>query len=143
MAKVVGLSEKDKKEICKAYYVDLRTLRDIAKEYDVSHVTIHAIVSNPKMQREYKRRAESSKIRNELRLAQASEDALDKQIELLQKPLDDAYLYINQNAARDIMDRVGLRAKDESKQDVTITFGVAGIPEVNMPETGGDQDAEL
>ena len=48
---------------------------------------------------------------------------------------------VTQRAAKDILDRAGVRMKKEEKGEITIRF-LSGMPELGMPKTqeGGDDD---
>lgn len=69
-----------------------------------------------------------------------AERAARKQAEIMDRELPDHLLYLVQNAARDILDRAGIREQSEGKQDIHITFG-DGMPETGMPESAeGEPD---
>ena len=58
--------------------------------------------------------------------------ALDRNEEILNTNYDPAFQYLWQNAIRDTLDRAGVKATKDEKQDISISFA-SGF-ELGMPE---------
>ena len=69
----------------------------------------------------------------QLRILEQAEKALDRNEDILNTEYDPAYQYLWQNVSRDVLDRAGIKAPKEDKQDISISFAGGGF-EVNMPE---------
>ena len=71
-------------------------------------------------------------------------EAADTQIELMHGDYEDQYKYLKQNAARDLLDRGGVRVEKEEKPDVNITldFGEGGSFDLGVPDHSMDNEGE-
>ena len=55
-----------------------------------------------------------------MRIDAQAERAARKQIELMDRELPDSMIYINQNAATEILDRAGVKRKDEESGEINV-----------------------
>ena len=80
----------------------------------------------------YKKRSEAAKLRAQICVNKSAEEAARRQAALL---LDgEVNETISQRAAKDILDRAGVRVPKESRSDVVIRFA-QGAPPLGMPES--------
>ena len=89
----------------------------------------------------------SSRVRAQMRINKHLEEAVDTQIDLMRGDYEDQYKYIKQNAARDILDRGGVRMDKEENHEtrVVIDFGstgglTLGVPDHSMDNTVSSEE---
>ena len=58
------------------------------------------------------------------------------------KEREEKYEYITQMDRRDVLDRAGVRAKDENSNEISITFATGGGVNVGMPPSTQDEAQE-
>lgn len=74
-----------------------------------------------------------------IRLKNASTDAAEKLVELLNKKRSEKQVYADIQIIQQVLDRAGVRSEKEEKQELAISF-VGGCVSPKMPEgVGGDQ----
>ena len=138
------LSPEEKDELCRLYYEEDWRQVDLAKKFNITQGIVSKIVNEPKIMSQMLSRTLSSRVRAQMRINKHLEEAVDKQIELMRGEYDPQYKYLNQNAARDILDRGGVRMDKEEKPEVRITmdFGDAGSFNLGVPNHSGDNSSK-
>jgi plasmid maintenance system antidote protein VapI len=132
-------------EIADAYYLENKTQKEIAKQYHVNQSTISRIINDVEVMQSVLKATTASKIRALVRVHQHLDEAVDTQIELMRGQYEDQYKYLKQNAARDILDRGGVRAEKEESAEtrVIVDFGSAGGLTLGVPDhTKDNEEAE-
>lgn len=136
-------------EIADAYYLENKTQKEIAKQYHVNQSTISRIINDVEVMQSVLKATTASKIRALVRVHQHLDEAVDTQIELMRGQYEDQYKYLKQNAARDILDRGGVRAEKEESAEtrVIVDFGSAGgltlgVPDHSMDNAVSNKDNE-
>ena len=80
----------------------------------------------------YRRRSEAAKIRAQICVNENAEAAARQQARLLrQSGVSES---VTQRAAKDILDRAGVRVAKEDSREIRITF-THGMPRLGMPKT--------
>ena len=67
---------------------------------------------------------------------ESAEEAARKQAQLLRD--GETAQAVTQRAAKDILDRAGVRVPKEDRKEITITF-TEGMPDIGMPKRGEDE----
>ena len=132
-------------EIADAYYLENKTQKEIARQYHVNQSTISRIINDVEVMQSVLKATTASKIRALVRVHQHLDEAVDTQIELMRGQYEDQYKYLKQNAARDILDRGGVRAEKEESAEtrVIVDFGSAGGLTLGVPDhTKDNEEAE-
>lgn len=132
-------------EIADAYYLENKTQKEIAKQYHVNQSTISRIINDVEVMQSVLKATTASKIRALVRVHQHLDEAVDTQIELMRGQYEDQYKYLKQNAARDILDRGGVRAEKEESAEtrVIVDFGSTGGLTLGVPDhTKDNEEAE-
>lgn len=99
----------------------------LAAEFSVSEHTIWRVYGSEEVLNRAKMKAERSRLENLLRVQQLASKAIDVQEDLMTREVNENLLYINQNAARDLLDRAGVRAKDQTEVEQKIVFETGNI----------------
>ena len=93
------------------------------------------LLSDAKMLEPYRRRSEAAKLRAQICVNESAEEAARKQAELMRA--GEASESVTQRAAKDILDRAGVRVAKEDSREIRITF-THGMPRLGMPGRGGE-----
>ena len=131
-------------------YVQLETASErwgfetrMAEEYGVHRCTIHRITHDPKRVKKYLDGLNHVRDIAMARLMEAQTDAVQTQVSLMNDlTLPQNLWYLRQNAAVDIMNRVGLKDKSSEDPEIRITFGTesgTGLP-AGMPPSDDDDE---
>ena len=83
----------------------------------------------------YKRRSEAAKLRAQIRVNESAEEAVLRQAELMKR--EAASESVCQRAAKDILDRAGVRVAKEGSGEIVIRF-LSGAPQLGMPRRRED-----
>ena len=134
------LTEEQEQEMMVLYYDEGVKQVEIAKMYGVSQTVVSRTLNKPEALAWMLKQTSSKRLRAQILINTQLEAAVGKQVELMNRELPEGLLYLQQNAARDLLDRGGVRVKDEEKQEITVNF--AGSPgfDVGMPDHSGDDD---
>ena len=92
------------------------------------------VLSDRELLEPYRRRSEAAKLRAQICVNESAEEAARRQAQMLR----DEETRVRQQAAKDILDRAGVRVPKEEKKDIQITF-TAGMPKLGMPGKSGEQ----
>ena len=128
------LLEEKKKHILYAYFEEEKEPEAIAQQMGLSVRTVTGVLSDRKLLEPYRRRSEAAKLRAQICVNESAEEAARKQAQMLH----DEQTHVCQQAAKDILDRAGVRVPREEKKEIRITFA-AGMPRLGMPGKGGEQ----
>ena len=139
--KRVRITKEIELEFLEKLFHSKKSVTAVADEMGIGRTSAYKILQTSKYNQLYSERADIIAKRTQTFLNMQTMMAAKKQLELMNKELPDNLLYLQQNAARDILDRAGVRAKDESKQEVKITFE-DGMPEIGMPQSAEEEGNE-
>lgn len=138
------LTEQQKDEIIEKFFEDGVRQVDLAKEYGVAQSTISHVINDGAMLEKMLKRTTANRVRAQIRVNRHLEEAVDTQIELMRGEYEDQYKFLKQNAARDILDRGGVRMEKEEKPEtrVVIDFGDSGGVDLGVPNHAADRFEE-
>lgn len=133
-----------REEIADMYYMDNKSQKEIAERFGLNQCTISRIVNEPDIMQHVLKAMTTQKIRALVRVNQHLGEAVDTQIELMRGEYEDQYKYLKQNAARDLLDRGGVRAEKEESAEtrVIVDFGGAASLTLGTPDHSRDNDEE-
>ena len=120
-------------EVVRRYVDEGESVTELAEAYDVSRTAIYNALHRAEFADRMKELREARLAAAQLRILEQAEKALDRNEDILNTEYDPAYQYLWQNVSRDVLDRAGIKAPKEDKQDISISFAGGGF-EVNMPE---------
>ena len=120
-------------EVVRRYVDEGESVTELAEAYGVSRTAIYNALHRAEFADRMKELREARLATAQLRILEQAEKALDRNEDILNTEYVPAYQYLWQNASRDILDRAGIKAPKEDKQDISISFAGGGF-EVNMPE---------
>ena len=129
------MSQERKQKVLSAYFEEEKEPEEIAQELGISPRTVRSLLSDREMLEPYRRRSEAAKLRAQICVNESAEEAARKQAELMRA--GEASESVTQRAAKDILDRAGVRVAKEDKKEITITFA-SGMPLLGMPGRQGD-----
>lgn len=136
------LTDEMKDEIVHLYFEEDWRQVDLAKKFSVTQGVISGVVNDPKVLSKMLSRTTANRVRAQMRINRHLEEAVDTQIDLMKADYDDQYKYLKQNAARDILDRGGVRVEKEEKPDtqVVLNFGDSGGFTLGVPDHSQDEN---
>lgn len=120
-------------EVVRRYVDEGESVTELAEAYGVSRTAIYNALHRAEFADRMKELREARLATAQLRILEQAEKALDRNEDILNTEYDPAYQYLWQNASRDVLDRAGIKAPKEDKQDISISFAGGGF-EVNMPK---------
>ena len=120
-------------EVVRRYVDEGESVTELAEAYGVSRTAIYNALHRAEFADRMKELREARLATAQLRILEQAEKVLDRNEDILNTEYDPAYQYLWQNASRDVLDRAGIKAPKEDKQDISISFAGGGF-EVNMPE---------
>ena len=101
----------------------------------LSQRSVLAVLSDKRRLEPYHTRSEAAKLRAQICVNESAEEAARKQAQLLRD--GETAQAVTQRAAKDILDRAGVRVAKEDKKDVTIRFS-GETPKIGMPRRQED-----
>ncbi|MBR5560928.1 MAG: hypothetical protein IKU73_05900 [Clostridia bacterium] len=128
------LSEKKRAEALEAYFGEGLEAEAIASRLGVSVRSVSAVLRDPAALAPYRARSEAAKLRAQICVNESAEEAARKQAALLMVETES----VSQRAAKDILDRAGVRMAKGDRTDVTIRFA-GGAPVLGMPKREDEQ----
>ena len=132
-------TESLKSEAVRLYFEENREESEIAEALNISMRQVKTVLGELARLETYKKRSEAAKLRAQICVNKSAEEAARRQAALL---LDgEGNETISQRAAKDILDRAGVRVPKESKSDVVIRFA-SGAPPLGMPESAEARKGE-
>ena len=126
------LSQRKKDEALKAYFEEGLEAAEIAARLHVTEGNVLAVLGDKELLTPYHRKSEAAKLRAQICVNESAEEAARRQAELLRADEDEKARAMSQRAAKDILDRAGVRVAKERKEDVRVTF-VGWTPQLGMP----------
>lgn len=129
------LSEKKTEEALRAYFEEGMEPEDIAARLKVTVRSVLSALGDRRLLEPYHRRSEAAKLRAQICVNESAEEAARKQAQLLRD--GETAQAVTQRAAKDILDRAGVRVAKEDKKDVTIRFS-GETPKIGMPRRQED-----
>ena len=132
------LSDQKAEEALQAYFEEGLEAKEIAQRLHVTARTIERVLSDKRMLKPYQERSEAAKLRAQICVNESAEEAAKRQAELLRADEDEKARRLSQQAAKDILDRAGIRVPKAEKRDITIRF-IGGMPEIGMPARSGEE----
>ena len=137
--KMGRMTESLKSEAVRLYFEENREESEIAEALNISMRQVKTVLGDLARLETYKKRSEAAKLRAQICVNKSAEEAARRQAALL---LDgEVNETISQRAAKDILDRAGVRVPKESKSDVVIRFA-SGAPPLGMPESAEARKGE-
>ena len=119
-------------EVVRRYVDEGESVTELAEAYGVSRTAIYNALHRAEFADRMKELRDARLARAQLRILEQAEKALDRNEDILNTEYEPAYQYLWQNASRDVLDRAGIKAPKEDKQDISISFA-SGF-ELGMPE---------
>ena len=93
------------------YFDQGMTQAEIAKKFNITPQSVSKAINKKEILDEYDERRRAHTLRAKIRLAAATERAVEVQMEYLNKQLPVNLEYLRQNSARDILDRSGIKTE--------------------------------
>ena len=121
------MTESMKSEVVRLYFEENREEAEIAARLGISLRQAKTVLGDLARLETYKKRSEAAKLRAQICVNKSAEEAAL----LLDGEVNET---ISQRAAKDILDRAGVRVPKESRSDVVIRFA-QGAPPLGMPES--------
>lgn len=109
------------------YMTNEYTMADLAEHFGCSKRTIWKAIRNSD---NFEVAEHNATIRTRIaqtKLKNASADAVEKLLKLLEKDRDKDHEYVDIQLIQQVLDRAGVRAAKEEKQDINIKFNTGGI----------------
>jgi predicted DNA-binding protein YlxM (UPF0122 family) len=132
------LTDEQRKEIAESYFANDKTLLQLAAEYDVSKTTIWRVIHNSGIMEEEERKADIRTRFSLLKLKNASTDAVEKLLNMLEKERDAKSEYIDIQLIQQVLDRAGVRVVKEDKQDLKVHISTGEI-KLGVPDHSKDK----
>ena len=120
------------------YFEEGREVEEIPQMLGRDADEIEDALADPVALERYRKKSEMTKLRAQIRMNESAERAARKQAELLDDRENGGTPTVRQRAAKDILDRAGVRLAKEEKGEITIRF-VSGVPELGMPRRREEQ----
>lgn len=136
--KMGRMTESLKSEAVRLYFEENREESEIAEALNISMRQVKTVLGDLARLETYKKRSEAAKLRAQICVNKSAEEAARRQALLLDGEVNET---ISQRAAKDILDRAGVRVPKESKSDVVIRFA-SGAPPLGMPESAEARKGE-
>ena len=129
------MTQEQKETALSAYFEEGLEVEEIAERIGVTAAQVTRALGDSRLLEPYRRRSEAAKLRAQIRVNESAEEAVMRQAELMKK--EQASESVSQRAAKDILDRAGVRVAKEDKGEVVIRF-LNGTPRLGMPERRED-----
>lgn len=134
------MTENMKSEAVRLYFEENREPDEIARQIGASEKQVKTILGDLKRLEAYRKKSEAAKLRAQICVYESAEEAARHQAALLSQ--SEGNDNIRQRAAKDILDRAGIRMQKDCGKDVVIRFA-AGAPALGMPDgTGGKEEEQ-
>ena len=125
------MKQKQKEAALDAYFEEGLEVEAIAERIGVTAAEVTRALGDSQLLEPYKRRSEAAKLRAQIRVNESAEEAVLRQAELMKR--EKASESVSQRAAKDILDRAGVRVAKEDKGEIVIRF-LNGTPKLGMPQ---------
>ena len=129
-------------EVASMYFEQNMTQAEIAKQFGITPQTVSKILNKDAILDTYDKRRRAHTLRAKILLAAATEKAVEVQRGYLDMELPINLEYLRQNAARDILDRSGVKT-EATNEDNNIVISFATHWDVGMPDSSTiEEEAE-
>lgn len=128
------ISQRKAEEALRLYFEEGMNEAEIAGRLGVKEQTVGAVLGDPGRLAPYRARSEAAKLRAQICVNESAEEAARRQAALLNVETE----AVRQRAAKDILDRAGVRPEKEQKTDITIAFAGGEIA-LGMPRHAEDE----
>lgn len=137
------LTEEEKDEIITAYiesrifpdrYDHAVKQKELAEKYGVNQSTISRVITSSEEVTRLQKRTRTSTLLAQTMAQLAAPRVMEETIKDALKERDDNFGYLSQNARRDVLERAGVRAQNDAKQEVTVSFASGMSVRPKMPE---------
>ena len=135
-AKLARMTDGQKEAALGAYFEDGLEVEEIAEKMGLTAAQVTRVLGDHELLEPYRRRSEAAKLRAQIRVNESAEEAVMRQAELMKK--EQASESVSQRAAKDILDRAGVRVAKEDKGEIVIRF-ISGTPKIGMPKRREDE----
>lgn len=132
------MNQSERSRALRMYFEEGREAEEIAQALGMTAEEVEGALGDPEALEHYRKKSEMVKIRAQIRMNESAERAARKQAELLDDRENGGTPTVLQRAAKDILDRAGVRLAKEEKGEITIRF-VSGVPELGMPRRREEQ----
>lgn len=132
------MNQRERSRALRMYFEEGREVEEIAQTLGRDADEIEDALADPVALERYRKKSEMTKLRAQIRMNESAERAARKQAELLDDRENGGTPTVRQRAAKDILDRAGVRLAKEEKGEITIRF-VSGVPELGMPRRREEQ----
>ena len=136
------ITDEQAEEICRLFYDEEMRQVDIAERMGVSQTTVSETVNHPDRLAKMLKRTTAERVRAQIKINHHLLEAADTQIELMRGTYEDQYKYLKQNAARDILDRGGVRAEKDEGNEMQINVSIGGAMVLGTPDHSRDNDED-
>ena len=126
-----GVNREQTEAVLGAYFEDGLEVEEIAEKMGLTAAQVTRVLGNSELLEPYRRRSEAAKLRAQIRVNESAEEAVMRQAELMKR--EQASESVSQRAAKDILDRAGVRVSREDKGEIVIRF-MDGTPRLGMPK---------
>lgn len=121
------ITPEQREEIVVRYFDGGITMRELAEEYGVTRQYVSQLVSRSDMIEKAERRADIRSRIALITLKNASADAAEQLVEVLEKTNGKNQVYAKLQALQQVLDRAGVREEKKEDKDVHISFVGGGI----------------
>lgn len=133
------------RQMAAMYFNEGMTQTEIAKQFGISPQTVSKHLNKEDILEEFDKRRKAQTLRAKIKLAAATERAVEVQAAYLDMELPINLEYLRQNAARDILDRAGVKTEaGEMGNSIEVIFKEPirpGIPTEMAEDDSDDQPA--
>ena len=129
------MTDGQKGAVLGAYFEDGLEVEEIAEKMGLTAAQVTRVLGDSELLEPYRRRSEAAKLRAQIRVNESAEEAVMRQAELMK--MENTSESVSQRAAKDILDRAGVRVAKEDRGEIVIRF-LNGTPKLGMPERRED-----
>lgn len=126
------MNQRERNRALKLYFEEGREAEEIAELLGREPGEIEEALGDPEALDRYRKKSEAIKVRAQIRVNKSAERAARRQAELLESEEKGGTPTVRQRAAKDILDRAGVRLEKEGRGEITIRF-ISGVPQLGMP----------
>lgn len=127
-------------KMAEMYFAQGMTQKEIADVFKVTPQAVSKNLNRDDILKEWDERRTAHALRAKIRLAAATEKAVEVQMQYLHMDLPVNLEYLRQNAARDILDRSGIKIEPVNEdKEIEIIFAHDDIP-IGMPPRGDEEE---
>ena len=124
------LSDRRCEDVLRAYFEEGLEAEDIEARMRLNLRTVVSVLCDKRRLEPYHARSEAARLRAQICVNENAEEAARRQARLLRG--EETAQTVTQRAAKDILDRAGVRVEKADKQDITIRFA-GNPPNIGMP----------